>query len=86
MARKTAFIEPSLSASSSTRPLGVTGLLRLGVLRGARRKSPVSSYGLADYEGVDVVSTLVGVDAFEIGHVYHHPIVEQDTVTPEDVT
>jgi hypothetical protein len=31
------------------------------------------------------MSALIGVDAFEVGHVLHHAVVEQDSIATEDV-
>src|SRR3712207_5373115 len=57
----------------------------LGVLRGAGGEGAVAGYGLAHDQGVYVVGALVGVDPFDVGHVLHHAVVEQDAVGPEDV-
>src|SRR5215216_3660728 len=57
-----------------------------GVLRRAGREGPASGNGLADDEGVHVVGALVRVDAFEVCHVLHHAVVEQDAVSAQDVT
>src|SRR5215211_6783164 len=60
--------------------------LLFGTSRGARREGAVSGYSLAYYEGVDVVGALVGIDALDIGHVLHHPVIKQDAVAPENVS
>src|SRR5918997_3727145 len=57
----------------------------LGVLPGAWSEGAVAGYGLAHDQGVYVVRALVGVDPFEVGHVLHHAVVEQDAVAPERV-
>jgi hypothetical protein len=55
------------------------------LLRGARREGAVAGYGLAHDQGVYIVGALVGVDSFEVGHVLHHPVIEEYTVAPQNV-
>ncbi len=43
----------------------------------------MAGYGLAHYEGVHVIGTLIGVDALYSGHVHHHAVVEQDAVATD---
>src|SRR5918997_3939852 len=57
----------------------------LGVLSGVGGEGAVAGYGLAHDQGVYIVRALVGVDPFEVGHVLHHAVVEQDAVAPEQV-
>src|SRR5918997_588707 len=59
--------------------------IHLGVLPGAWSEGAVAGYGLAHDQGVYVVRALVGVNPFEVGHVLHHAVVEQDAVAPERV-
>src|SRR5918994_615811 len=59
--------------------------IHLGVLPGAWSEGAVAGYGLAHDQGVYVVRALVGVDPFEVGHVLHHAVVEQDAVAPERI-
>src|SRR5918997_227761 len=66
--------------------LGLAVLLGLGVLWRAGREGAVSGYGLADDEGVHVVGTLVRVDAFEVCHMLHYAVVEQDAVSAQGIT
>src|SRR5215208_125848 len=67
----------------------VTTLLLLRFLFGTLRRpggeGAVARYGLSHNKGVDVVGAFVGVDAFDVRHVLHHAIVEEDAVAPEDI-